>query len=79
MYSSGFLCVSSHYLVLPRVCSLVVEGLGVSASTSKAQGLISDIERLRALNEEGPGLIPGQVTAEAHFVRAILFSDSMFL
>ena len=42
LYSSGFLCVSSHYLILPRVCSLVVLGLGVSASTPKAQGLISD-------------------------------------
>ena len=24
LYSSGFLCVSSHYLILPRVSSLVV-------------------------------------------------------
>ena len=38
--SSGFLCVSSHYLILPRVSSLVVQGLGVSAPTPKAQGLI---------------------------------------
>ena len=36
LYSSGFLCVSSHYLVLPRVSSLVVLGLGVSAPTPKA-------------------------------------------
>ena len=41
LYSSGFLCVSSHYLILPRVSSLVVQGLGVSAPTPKAQGLIS--------------------------------------
>ena len=40
-YYSGFLCVSSHYLILPRVSSLVVQGLGVSAPTPKAQGLIS--------------------------------------
>ena len=40
-YSSGFLCVSSHYLILPGVSSLVVYGLGVSAPTPKAQGLIS--------------------------------------
>ena len=39
-YSSGFLCVSSHYLILPRVSSLVVQGLGVCAPTPKAQGLI---------------------------------------
>ena len=26
--SGGFLCVSSHYLILPRVSSLVVYGLG---------------------------------------------------
>ena len=39
--SSGFLCVSSHYLILPMVSSLVVYGLGVSAPTPKAQGLIS--------------------------------------
>ena len=31
LYSGGFLCVSSHYLVLLRVISLVVYGLGVSA------------------------------------------------
>ena len=41
LYSSGFLCVSSHYLILPRVSSLVVEGLRVSAPTLKAQGLTS--------------------------------------
>ena len=41
LYSNGFLCVSSHYLLLPRVSSLVVQGLGVSAPTPKAQGLIS--------------------------------------
>ena len=41
MYSSGFLSVSSHYLILPRVSSLVVQGNGDSAPTSKAQGLIS--------------------------------------
>ena len=44
LYSSGFLCVSSHYLVLPRVSSLVVQGLGFSAPTPKAQGLISGQE-----------------------------------
>ena len=45
LYSSGFLCVSSHYLILPRVSSLVVLGLGVSAPTPKAQGLISGQEQ----------------------------------
>ena len=45
LYSSGFLCVSSHYLILPRVSSLVVQGLGVSAPTPKAKGLISGQER----------------------------------
>ena len=44
LYSSGFLCVSSHYLILPMVSSLVVYGLGVSAPTPKAQGLISGQE-----------------------------------
>ena len=39
--SSGFLCVSSHYSILPRVSSLLVQGLGVSAPTPKSQGLIS--------------------------------------
>ena len=39
LYSSGFLCVSSHYLILPMVSSLVVQGLGVSAPAPKAQGL----------------------------------------
>ena len=33
--------MSSHYLLLPRVSSLVVWGLGVSAHTPKARGLIS--------------------------------------
>jgi len=42
--SSGFLCVSSHYLIPPRVISLVVWGLGVSAPTPKARGLISGQE-----------------------------------
>ena len=33
------------YLILPRVSSLIVSGLGASAPTPKAQGLISDQER----------------------------------
>ena len=45
LYSSGFLCVNSHYLILPRLSSLVVLGLGVSVPTPKAQGLISGQER----------------------------------
>ena len=40
-----FRCVSSHCLTLPRVSSLVVYGLGVSAPILKAQGLISDQEQ----------------------------------
>ena len=44
LYSGGFCCVSSHYLIFPRFSSLVVEGLGVSAPTPKAQGLISGQE-----------------------------------
>ena len=32
--------MSSHYLILPRVSSLLVYGLEVSAPTPKAQGLI---------------------------------------
>jgi len=31
---------SSHYLIFPRASSLVVLGLGVSALTPKAEGLI---------------------------------------
>ena len=34
--------MSSHYLILPRVISLAVSGLGVRAPTPKAQGLISE-------------------------------------
>ena len=45
LYSSGFLSVSSHYLILLRVSSLVVYGLGVSAPTPKAQSLISGQEQ----------------------------------
>ena len=41
LYSSGFLCVSSHYLIPTRVSSLVMESLGVSAPTPKDQSLIS--------------------------------------
>ena len=37
--------MSSHYLILPRVSSLVVYGLGVSVPTPKAQGLISGQEQ----------------------------------
>ena len=33
--------MSSHYLILPGVSSLVVYGLGVSAPTPKTQGFIS--------------------------------------
>ena len=33
-----------HYLILPRVNSLVVQGLGISVPTPKAQGLISGQE-----------------------------------
>ena len=36
--------MTSHYFILPRVSSLVVSGLGVSAPTTKAQGLISGQE-----------------------------------
>ena len=35
----------SHYVILPRVNSLVVQGLGVSAPTPKAQGLICGQEQ----------------------------------
>ena len=45
LYSSGFLCVSSHYLILPRISFLVVYSLGVSPPTPKAQGLISGQEQ----------------------------------
>ena len=45
LYSSGFLCVSSPYLILLRVSSLVVKGLGVSAPTPKAQSVISGQEQ----------------------------------
>ena len=45
LYSTGFLCVSSHYSILPKVSSLVVQDLGVSAPTAKAQGLISGQEQ----------------------------------
>ena len=44
LFSSGFLCVHSHYLIPPRVSSLVIQGLGVSAPTPNAQGLISGEE-----------------------------------
>ena len=40
LYSSGFLCGSSCYLILPRVSSPVVQGLRFSAPTAEAQGLI---------------------------------------
>ena len=45
LYSRGFLCVRSHYLILPRVSSLVICGVGVSVPTPKAQGLISGQEQ----------------------------------
>ena len=45
LYSSSLLCESSHYLILPRVSSLVVYSLGVSAPTPKAQGLIPGQKR----------------------------------
>ena len=45
LYLSGFLCVSSHYLIVPRISFLVVYSLGVSPPTPKAQGLISGQEQ----------------------------------
>ena len=45
LYSSGFLCVGSHYLIIPRVSSLVVYDLGVCAATPKAEGLICGQEQ----------------------------------
>ena len=45
LFSSGFLCVSSRYLVLPGVSSLTVYSLGVSAPIPKVQGLISSQEQ----------------------------------
>ena len=44
LYYSGFLCVNSDNLISPRVISLVVYGLGVSALTPNPQGLIFDQE-----------------------------------
>ena len=44
LYSSGFLCVSSHSFLLPRASSLVIWGLGVCTPTPKARGLISGQE-----------------------------------
>ena len=42
----GCLCVSSHYLILPRVrSSLVVLYLGVSVPIPKAQGMTSGQEQ----------------------------------
>ena len=43
LYSSGFLCGSSCYLILPRVSSPVVQGLRFSAPTAEAQGCISPV------------------------------------
>ena len=43
LYSSGFVCVSSHYFLHPRINSLVVLGLGVNAPTPKAWGLFSSL------------------------------------
>ena len=37
--------LSSHYLIFPRVNSLVVQGLGVSVPTPKARGLICGQEQ----------------------------------
>ena len=46
LYSRGFLCVISHYFILPKVSSLVVLDLGVSAPTLKVQGFISGQEQI---------------------------------
>ena len=54
LYSSGFLCVSPHYLVLPRVSSLVVLVLWVSVPTPKAQGLISSESTTHRSQEDSP-------------------------
>ena len=52
LYSSGLLCVSSHYLIFPWVSSLVVWGLGVSAPTPEAQSLVSPVARGSAFHVE---------------------------
>ena len=51
LYSSGFLCVSFHYLIPPRAGSLVVSGLGVSGPTPEAQGLIYQEEFSSVMSE----------------------------
>ena len=33
LYSSGFVCVSSHYLILLRISSMVIQVFGISALT----------------------------------------------
>ena len=71
-----FPLLNSHYLILPRVSSLVVWGLGVSAPTPKTQGLISGQEQrfhmglVMALSEiktisqsEKPKMNPRQISA----------------
>jgi len=62
--------VSSHYLILPRVSSLVVSGLGFSVPTPKAQGLISGQEQrfhkwsVMALNEIKANTQKGEIKDE---------------
>ena len=65
LYSSGFLCVSSHYLILPRVSSLVVQGLGVNAPTPKAQGLISGKWFVMALRESKTNIQKQEIKDES--------------
>ena len=50
LYYSGFLFVSCHFLIPPRVSSLIVQGLGFSTPTPKAQGLISAWALLSAVS-----------------------------
>ena len=62
LYSSHFLCVSSHYLILPRVSSLVVYGLGsmLPLQSLRAWSLSKDQPRSnlpRGISPEMKGLL----------------------
>ena len=59
-----FSFVSSYYLILPRVSSLVVQGLGVSVPIPKAQGLISGKWFVMALRESKTNIQKGETKNE---------------
>ena len=89
LYSSGFLWVSSHYLILPRVSSLVVYGRGISARLQRLRAclcgswiwhLLSSVLLAQGIHEAAaempPGLQSSEMTAAGRSASKLVLSKA---